>query len=145
VKKTAAEALIELVEAESQHNQTLSGTDWRALTEESARRAERRAQAWRDVWALVAELKSAQTDHHEEARIASLRKRNREQQRHILELQAGHARKNADISHLRQLLRSTSHAQLRRLISDDAWAISFQSLGQYRTALLKKLNEAETA
>lgn len=32
---------------------------------------------------------------------------------------------------------------LRDLIADDSWAISFQSLGQYRSALLKELDSQE--
>ena len=29
---------------------------------------------------------------------------------------------------------------LRRLVADDAWAATFQSLGQYRTALLREID-----
>lgn len=31
--------------------------------------------------------------------------------------------------------------QLRGLVKDDAWAMTFQTLGQYRTALLKAIDE----
>jgi len=33
--------------------------------------------------------------------------------------------------------------QLRELIANDSWAISFQTMGQYRTALLKTIEQGE--
>lgn len=34
---------------------------------------------------------------------------------------------------------------LRALIADDAWAMSFQTMGQYRTALLQHINAPSIA
>lgn len=42
-------------------------------------------------------------------------------------------------SHIEALERKIQ--RMKELLSDDAFAISFQSLGQYRTALIKELNE----
>lgn len=34
--------------------------------------------------------------------------------------------------------------QLRRLVLDDAWAMTFQTMGQYRTALAKAISKEPT-
>jgi hypothetical protein len=43
---------------------------------------------------------------------------------------------------IRAVLAITPVAELRRLIADDAYAMTFQTFGQYRTALLKTIDSA---
>jgi hypothetical protein len=49
----------------------------------------------------------------------------------ILAVEADHPSPGARVERLER-----AQAELRALVADDAWAMSFQSLGQYRSALL---------
>lgn len=64
---------------------------------------------------------------------------------HELRASAARELRQAIEEHAREAVRMNAQADIRTLIADDAYAMTFQSLGQYRSALLAALSAAPAA